>query len=140
MSEHITERRIEQALCESAVNDYAYECLRSLVFGYYYAEVEYTFQSGCLKLVFAVLARYLEFEEAFGDERKNDSLHSVCQFIRKFGISPESVLAGLEFKRIAGLIQECERARVSQDVLKQKLSSLALPGIDLEQVIAMSSD
>jgi hypothetical protein len=113
-----------------------FSAVRAYVFQYYEAEEQFAISRDMEKL-FAALAPYLEYEEAFGDEERRERMKLVRVAIGSESADsclPERAVFALEFPKIKDVTTAYEARRIPHDVFIQQLSRLSPVSFDVARL------
>ena len=111
--------------------------LRQLVFDYYYGEDDYIFETEELEMIFGVLSSYLEYEEAYGNTRKQIRLRRLKKVFQQDKWSVEHVIYALEYDQLADLLDKYESGILTEGVLESQVRKLSPVPFDSRAVISL---
>jgi hypothetical protein len=116
-------------IATAARDDQGLNELREFIFNHYWNEDEYVFESEEVEWIFAVLLPYFQVEEALGDSRRQERMANLREAL-EHEFSPESAVLGLEFDRVADLVQRFRAGRIRMHLFRKKIEELTPARID----------
>lgn len=132
---HLVSRDNLLARITDAINDEEdFVALRNFIFNYYSADDDYVFESKELEMIFAVLASYLEFEEAYGDSERAPRLIRLKRVLEQES-TPESVLVAIEYDRVSSLLEKLKAGVISEFTFEAQLRKLSPVNVSWNKVL-----
>jgi hypothetical protein len=131
---------LREKVSQAIISDQAFELLREFIFDYYYAEDEYLFETEELETLFAALATYLEFEEAYGDNQKAIRLFRLSKVLQKKDWTIEQVIYALEYDRLGRIMSAFQAHFISQEDLQTQVTKLFPLAFDVSKMIKLYND
>jgi len=136
MSYLVSRPVLQDKIGEAARSDEGFLALRNFVFDYYAAEDDYVFEPAAGEAVFAVLLPYLQVEEAFGDNRREQRMRWLGMALEK-EFTAESAVAAISRERIAQLLTKRASRVISEEVFQEQLRKLSPARVDWEVVLRL---
>lgn len=127
---------LQDKIGDAARSDEGFLALRDFVFDYYAAEDDYVFEPEAGEAVFAVLLPYLQVEEAFGDDRREQRMKWLGLALEK-EFTAESAVAAISRDRIARLLSRRASRVISEEVFQTQLRKLSPARVDWEAVLKL---
>lgn len=125
MKRFATKKELLEQIDRARLSAERMEELRRFVFGYYVDDVEYAFECEDVEWAFAVLGRYLEFEEAQMDENRSRRLLGVFRALSKEDHwTLEKLVAAVDHPEIAVLIRKLQGGAISRPVFEEQMRKL----------------
>lgn len=110
--------------------------LRNFILAYYGADDDYVFESKEVEMVFAVIASYLEFEEAFGDPQRGLRLRRLKKALEEV-FTPESAICALEHDRISALLEKLELGIIPEFTFERQVRKLSPINVNWKRVLRL---
>lgn len=120
-------------IATAARDEQSLDDLRRFIFDHYWNEDEYIFESEDVEWVFAVLLPYFQLEEAAGDARRQERMTKLLEALES-EFSPESAVLGLEFDRIADLVQKYRGGHMRTHLFRKKVEEITPARIDKQKL------
>jgi hypothetical protein len=109
--------------------------LRKLIFNYYYAEDDYTFEPETLGDIFPILATYFEWEETFRDEKRNARFSALARTFEQGGWSKEHTLFALYRDEIQNLTDKLRSGLINREVFTSQIKRISQVDLDWDRII-----
>jgi hypothetical protein len=111
----------------------AFKILRDFIYGYFEAEENLEVDSN-LSDILSVLAPYFEYEEAFGDPKREIRLKHLRQSLVSTTDLKERVIFAIEFDKIMSLTDKLNRGTITQKVYDEQLKKLSPARFDSHRI------
>lgn len=135
MTQRVVSREfLLDSIAEAVNNEEQFSALRTFIFNYYSADVDYLFESKDLQAILALLASYFEFEEAFGDPDRSKRLRRLQSAIQQDS-SPESALVALQYDQVSALMEKLKTAVISEFTFQSQLRKLSPVKVHWKKVL-----
>jgi len=141
MVQIVTQQKLLHRVRQAIASQEGFIAFRDSVLDYYSADDDYIFKTDELKLIFSVLAVYLEFEEVYGDSLRLKRLARLGKALSAGQIRAEHVVIALEYERIAALACKLYAGLISKPVFDRQLRQICpIKKIDWETVVRLYED
>ncbi len=110
-----------------------FETVRQYVFRFYESEDEYSVTETERQL-FAAIAPYLEYEEAFRDPERDRRMKRLLDALGPQTAVAERVIFALEFPTIEALTSKLDSGLIKRDVYEQQLAKLSPVTFNVKRV------
>jgi hypothetical protein len=134
----ITLQSLTDTIAECLSGRQSYEQLRRLVHSRYESEEELIIEP-LADDVLAVLAPYVEYEESFGDPKRQLRLRRLCHVLRRtIGRPQDWAVLALEYDELQDLLRKHDAGLLTDLILRQQVAKLSPAKFDVERVISLA--
>jgi hypothetical protein len=126
--------KLKHAIDDCFGRDFIILPLRKFIFDFYEGDSEDDLAPD-VENIFAILAPYVEFEEAYGDPIAGKKIIRLKRLFDRNDFDANKVLFSLEYETIMILLHKLDNKKISTTIFKKKIDELSPANFNTEKII-----